>query len=203
MGHPTKPRPIEERFWEKVDAAGDCWEWTACRNEHGYGSFVTERPKKVKAHRMAWELLVGPIPDGMVLDHLCRNPRCVNPDHLEVVTQRINMLRGYGIARRAANATHCPQGHPYNAENTAYTKKGHRACRACILARSRKTHDYQGNVKNAPKTQCKYGHPFDAANTRINPKGHQVCRTCHRENVKAANQRKRGDLVNERLEGAA
>jgi len=94
---PLRPS-IEERFWPKVDASGDCWVWVAYRDPNGYGSFYRDGGPTY-AHRVAWELLVGSIPEGLVIDHLCKNPPCVNPDHLEPVPQRVNVLRG-ALARR-------------------------------------------------------------------------------------------------------
>ncbi len=84
-------RPVADRFWEKVDVTDDCWEWLATRGR-GYGKFKTDHQMKW-AHRVAWEMLIGPIPDGLTLDHLCRNPGCVNPAHLEPVTQAENNRR--------------------------------------------------------------------------------------------------------------
>jgi hypothetical protein len=83
-------------------------------------------------HRVAYELLVGPIPEGLELDHLCRNTRCVNPEHLEPVTGRENLMRAVSSwAAKNAAKTHCPQGHPYDEENTKVKRDGGRACRAC------------------------------------------------------------------------
>ena len=86
-----------DRFWAKVDAAGDCWEWSASRNPLGYGVFFRSRnggkAVMVPAHRFAWESLVGPIPNGHQIDHRCFNPSCVNPSHLEPVTPLVNTLR--------------------------------------------------------------------------------------------------------------
>jgi hypothetical protein len=137
-------KPIDTRFWEKVDGVADpedCWEWTAYRNPNGYGQFsVGGRSGGMRlAHRVAYELLVAPIPPGLVLDHLCRNPACVNPQHLEPVSQTENVRRGVGgdvAGARSSAKTHCPQGHPYDAENTYRTPKGSRDCRRCRSAAS-------------------------------------------------------------------
>lgn len=130
-GMPKLPVPsIEERFWAKVDVAGVCWEWTGSRGELGYGNFNATKTSRWRAHRWAWTNLVGPVPDGLHLDHLCRNPPCVNPDHLEPVTNRENGLRGAAGKRNAAK-THCPQKHPYSGDNLIIRPRGGRACREC------------------------------------------------------------------------
>lgn len=107
---------VEERFWAKVDAEGICWEWTAARNNKGYGVFAVHR-KNGLAHRFAYQTLVGPVSDGLELDHLCRNKTCVNPDHLEPVTCRVNNLRAGGVSGLNSRKTHCPQGHAYDRAN--------------------------------------------------------------------------------------
>lgn len=121
---------LDERFWGKVDATGSCWEWIAYVNRYGYGEFHLEG-RAALAHRVAYQLLVGSIPEGLQLDHLCRNTKCVNPDHLEPVTGRINTLRGTSPSARHAVKTHCPKGHPYSQDNLHVTKSGQRKCRAC------------------------------------------------------------------------
>jgi len=88
------------RFWSHVDAAGDCWVWTGSKDRAGYGR-TWRSTAPFPAHRVAYELLVGPIPAGLVIDHLCRNPACVNPDHLEPVTHRVNILRGHAPSIRS------------------------------------------------------------------------------------------------------
>lgn len=105
-----------------------CWEWTGAMHHNGYGAcakaFGTNR-----AHRVSYQLLIGPIPEGLVIDHLCRVRNCVNPQHMEPVTDRENRKRGNDAI------THCPQGHEYTPDNT-YIKPatGTRSCRRCNAA---------------------------------------------------------------------
>lgn len=131
----------EGRFWAKVDknGPGGCWPWLGAVRT-GYGRFAVQQKRLVQAHRFAYELLVGPIPDGLELDHLCRNRACVNPDHMEPVTSRVNTLRGTSPAARNAVKTHCDAGHPLSPENT-YVWNGQRACKTCrrSFTRSRRS----------------------------------------------------------------
>ncbi len=114
---------MPERFWQYVEKGDGCWEWTGAE-VGGYGYFRLG-PRQVKAHRMAYELLVGPIPDDLVIDHLCRNTGCVNPAHMEPVSAGENV-------RRAGHAmTTCRRGHPFDEANTRFDKRGCRVCRAC------------------------------------------------------------------------
>ena len=131
---------LEARFWPKVNKAGSggCWLWTAGRSSRsrGYGDCWFAR-RMLRAHRVAFELVTGPIPDGLELDHLCRVRLCVNPDHLEAVTHAENVRRGDG-GRNQSDKTHCPNGHEYSAENT-YRRPGQpswRYCRACAALRT-------------------------------------------------------------------
>ena len=129
-----------DRFWSKVNFQGPlwngtpCWLWTGCL-VGGYGQFAISGNKRVYAPRFAYETLVGPIPEGLTIDHLCRNPPCVNADHMEPVTNRVNILRGNGTSARNARKTHCSQGHPFDAENTFYSPEGSRVCRECKRVR--------------------------------------------------------------------
>lgn len=117
------------RFWIKVEKTGSCWEWTSVKTHDGYGQFSIKGKKKY-SHRVSYELFKGDIPEGLQLDHLCRNRSCVNPDHLEPVTQQENMMRGVGLALINKRKTHCLQGHEYSEKNT-YLHKNGRNCREC------------------------------------------------------------------------
>lgn len=128
-----KPRPAAERFAEKVaPRESGCVEWTGALNPNGYGQFYASRGKYVKAHRWAYENQVGPIAGDLPLDHLCRNRKCVNVEHLEPVTQRVNLLRGETVTASHAEATHCPKGHPYAGDNLyRYPGTNWRRCKTC------------------------------------------------------------------------
>lgn len=112
-----------------VDGPDGCWWWQGSTTPAGYGA-LEFKGRREYVHRWVHEICIGPIPDGMVVDHLCDNPRCVRPDHLEAKTQRENVLRGRSLSALRARATHCPRGHKYDEANT-YEHKGHRRCRAC------------------------------------------------------------------------
>jgi hypothetical protein len=122
---------LPQRWQAKIraDAAG-CWIWTGRLNSNGYGLTTVKSASRV-AHRAIYEVLVGPIPAGLQLDHLCRVRRCVRPAHLDPVTQRINLLRGETLTSQAAAATHCPMGHEYAGANLYRRPNGARMCRAC------------------------------------------------------------------------
>lgn len=134
-----KRTPLADRFWPKVvrDPDTGCWEWTGA-TARGYGQ-IWSAGQRVYAHRLAYELLVGPIPEGLELDHLCRNRPCVNPRHLEPVTHRVNTLRGVSPSAKAATQTHCVHGHPFDEANTYRLSDGARRCRRCHARHRRQT----------------------------------------------------------------
>ena len=131
----VRSKPMETRFWEKValpSGTFGCMEWLGSRDKNGYGRFGANDealggPQVWNAHRVAWTLLNGPIPDGLQIDHLCRNRGCVRVEHLEPVTQRENIVRGDGYAGQARK-THCKHGHSLA---DALIHHGRRTCREC------------------------------------------------------------------------
>lgn len=133
-----EPPSLYQRFWDKVNITDDCWEWTASLRGTGYGAFSVPRPQggftHIGAHQFSYWLCVGDVPAGYELDHLCRNRKCVNPQHLEAVPHRLNMLRSTSPVADNALKTHCPQGHPYAGENLMI-KHSARYCRTCERAR--------------------------------------------------------------------
>ena len=140
----TEPLSAEEveRFWSHVEKTETCWLWTA-KTSDGYG-LMRLRGRMVLVHRLAYELLVGPIPERLQLDHVrergCDHRNCVNPAHLEPVTSRENSLRGDTVNARHAATTHCPSGHEYTEENTYCYPGGKRECRECHRARGRRAY---------------------------------------------------------------
>lgn len=147
LGYMKIPVPAEVRFHNLIDTSGDCWLWQGFIMPNGYGTFrvgsLTDGTRrKVYAHRFSYTLYHGEIPPGLELDHLCRVRHCVNPDHLEPVTRRTNMMRGIALPRVraiAAARTHCIRGHLW-AENTIYypSRPNERICKRC--ERERKIH---------------------------------------------------------------
>ncbi len=130
----------EARFLAKIVHQGECWKWTGARSSNGYGNFAFEdvdKRKTVSVHRYSYELFVGAVPEGLQLDHLCRNRLCVRPDHLEPVTGRENTLRGNTLPAANLKKTHCPEEHPYDTANT-YRVRGERQCRQCYAATQRR-----------------------------------------------------------------
>ena len=124
---------LAERFWRKVLKTESCWLWLGCVSPNGYG-YIQINKKPYLVHRLSYEMANNTkLPNGhsLEIDHLCRNKRCVNPEHLEIVSHQVNNNRGVGVTARHAKATHCPQGHPYDLFNTYRRPDGGRDCRIC------------------------------------------------------------------------
>lgn len=179
-----------EHFMSKIspEPNSGCWLWVSSLDEKGYG-LLWHNGRTRKAHRVGHELLVGPIPKGLELDHLCRVRCCVNPKHLEAVTHAVNMSRG-----SRASKTKCPKGHIYVGENLYVNSKGQRWCRECgrmnqraakLLRRQRlKEIGEAVPVPNAAKICCPKGHPYSGENLYVRPDGGRDCRECHRGRLK-------------------
>lgn len=133
-----RPRPTpEERFWSRVAKIGLCWEWTGLKDRKGYGRFGVGG-QETGAHRYAWTLMRGPVPEGLEIDHLCRNHGCVRPSHLEPVTRGENARRGLAgrVPRaRSVRRDRCRAGHLFDEANTLMRANGYRTCRACSKIR--------------------------------------------------------------------
>lgn len=160
--HKAKSHPIGY-----IQRESGCWEWQGAKGPLGYGRWMPKGGKMSLAHRVMYERHKGPIPAGLSLDHLCRNPSCVNPDHLEAVTHRENCLRG--IAPVAVNAvkTHCANGHPFDAFNTYIRPDtGTRQCKACGPIRKR-------------RKRCPSGHEYTLETSRYRPRSGPICLICH------------------------
>ena len=124
--NPIREDEFDWRVWPKIDAAGDCWEWAGGHNPKGYARLAVDGPAGGRlVHRNVWHVLVGPIPDGDTIDHRCRNHGCVNPDHMEVVANGVNVLRGYSPPARNARRVTCDRGHELP------TADGWRTCAEC------------------------------------------------------------------------
>ncbi len=134
------------RFRSKVAPAGPtgCWQWTAARGRDGYGRFRLGH-RMVLAHRFAFEAIRGPIPDGLELDHLCRDRGCVNPEHLEPVTGKVNTLRGVAFSAENARKTHCARGHELGGENV----RPGGSSRRCLTCDRDKSREYQQRRRSA------------------------------------------------------
>lgn len=122
---------LPSRVQRLIDLNDDgCWLFTGSLNHQGYGVLSPDLRPRI-AHRFTYEVLVGSIPQGLTLDHLCRNRACVNPAHMEPVTMRENTLRGNGRSAVNARKTHCPRSHPLSGDNLYLSAEGERHCRQC------------------------------------------------------------------------
>lgn len=124
----------------------DCWLFVGSKDQYGYGTVHVKENglwRRKRAHRVSYESFVGEIPEGLVLDHLCRVTSCINPDHLEPVTSVENTMRGEGPMAKNARKTHCPQGHEYNEENLSKCVTPGRRCKPCNNIRRKRDYRLQ------------------------------------------------------------
>jgi hypothetical protein len=197
QGSNSRKDPII-RFFEKIEKTDTCWLWLGNtakfkEDEKGYGNFWFDS-KNHMAHRFSYEIHVGPIPNDKELDHLCRVRNCVNPDHLEPVTHKVNMERG-----EIATKTICKNGHKFTSNNTKIMPDGHRECKTCrkvlkekhlniskqktIEKRAKYTGPINPLTGNPIKTHCKRGHELKSGDFKFNKSGARLCLLC-RENAK-------------------
>lgn len=148
-GRPSIPMADRLAAGLEFDHATGCHNWTGALVHGGYGQLRRDGPEKkaIRAHRLAYELAKGPIPDGLHIDHLCRNPRCCNADHLEAVTSRENTLRGFSPAAVAARRQTCAAGHAYVGGSFQWSIQRGRPVRRCIVCERRKTSARRRNRK--------------------------------------------------------
>ena len=141
-----------QRFEEKINKTDSCWLWTGCILWHGYGQTYWNK-KKEYAHRVSYWIRKGEIPEGLILDHLCRVRSCVNPDHLEAVTYQTNVRRGVGVGKRGLiNEGRCINGHKYDKENTYLAPNNpYKFCRTCSKARLRKIYEKKRSQRSLTK----------------------------------------------------
>jgi hypothetical protein len=201
----------ENRFWAHVavpDQPSCCWDWEGRHGAEGYGRFRIWHNGVhgvFAAHRIIYTLLVGDIPDGLTIDHLCRNVGCVNPDHMEVVSVAVNNARSYNVPANNKRKTHCKHGHPLAGSNLyVHPVTGYRNCRTCLRAdyaayRSRKRvamglppESRNAGIDFATRAYCLHGHELTEENTWFKP-GSPVrrCRICRRESGRRSSAKSR------------
>lgn len=188
------------RFLARVERTSGCWYWKGAHISQGYGE-TWDGVRPLLAHRVAYELWVGPIPDGCSIDHTCHNadPTCVgrgaecphrgclNPAHLDAVPISTNQLRAFA---RLPGRSHCKHGHTL--DDAYITKRGYRTCRTCrkISNTARIKEPGVGTGRYTRKSHCPQGHPWSEDNTYITRTGARSCRTCKREQARQYRERK-------------
>lgn len=188
----VRPPAFPENLLQRMEPQPNgCIYFTGALDKDGYGQ-ITRQGKSTKAHRAAYEHFVGPIPEGHQIDHECHNRdetcaggptcehrRCVNFEHLRTATAKENLLASSATwGGRNARKTHCPQGHPYDDENTRINSQGSRVCLTCLRVSQRRQNQRKWEQERAARTHCPRGHPYDDENTHVDPRGRRVCRAC-------------------------
>lgn len=183
--------PDVKRFEARLTPGPDaCWNWIGAQagSLRPYGHFTMAGRVGIYAHRWSYEYHVGPIPEGLEIDHLCANRLCVNPWHLEPVTGAVNRRR------YAETFTHCPQGHEYTPENTSVGTgpKAGKQCRTCKREAERRSREaWRSENPLSPVTHCIHGHEFTPENTYIKPSGSRACKECTRRRARESARRRR------------
>lgn len=185
-----------DRFWSQVGKGDCCWVWTGATNREGYGRFYACRDSFL-AHRVAWSITKGDVPQDKLVCHHCDNPKCVNPEHLFLGTNHDNMQDMTAKGRHPKlQKTHCPHGHEYTPENTVLRGANQRRCLTCRREghRAKSLARYgRLNPSNKSKTHCPHGHPYEGENLIIgyrNGSPFRGCRACK----KARDRNSRGPL---------
>jgi hypothetical protein len=185
---------IQERIRNTIaiDDSG-CWIWKASVGRSGYGR-LRMGGKTREVHRLAYEAYRGPIPEGLEIDHLCRVRRCVNPDHLDLVTHAENVRRGL-VGSRERSRTHCPYGHPYDESNT-YVKGGGRHCRACKARRAAEVNrrKVEANAAKGPRVACRRGHLYDVEAPEVSGLK-RYCKVCQKMKMQEWLARRKSECV--------
>lgn len=174
-------------FGEDGKYLTQCWTWTGKLMKNGYAIYST-MGKSILVHRFSYKYFCGPIPKNKVIDHLCRVRHCVNPDHLEVTTQQVNILRGTGASAQNARKIYCDKGHLLNNNVTKWSKKqGRRVCSICNTLWRRNKYGYVG-----PKTHCPLGHQYVQDNIYYRPDKKGIeCLICRRQKAKNFQSKKK------------
>jgi len=169
MGVSVVGWPLERRLMHFVEKTPTCWNWTGAI-VRGYGR-TSVKGKATPAHRAVYELLAGPIPVGYEPDHVCKNRRCVRPDHLDIVLRAENNRRSTSPSANNARKVRCDRGHPFTAENTYVPPSGRRVCRTC-------KNEWTRQRRRAAKLLCRNGHALTEGNVKVKANGTRMCLTC-------------------------
>lgn len=169
----------------KIDLETGCWLWTGNYIKDGYGHLKVDGRNR-SAHTLSYEAFVGPVPDGLELDHTCKRRLCFSPLHLEPVTHRVNVLRGGGPAAVNARKTHCDAGHDYSDPDVLGRNGNQRYCKVCNRERR-----MESLARLSSRTECTNGHDLTDPANQGTSNGHMVCRVCVRDRNRAYRERKR------------